>query len=65
MIAGYVSGPHGFDSLIVSYYRGKDSVYVTRVRNGFVPASRRQVFEKIRHLVSPARERKISHISGY
>ena len=28
-------------------------MYVARVRNGFVPASRRQVFEKIRHLVSP------------
>jgi hypothetical protein len=28
-------------------------VYVARVRNGFVPASRRQVFEKIRGLVSP------------
>ena len=28
-------------------------MYVARVRNGFVPASRRQVFEKIRYLVSP------------
>ena len=28
-------------------------MYVARVRNGFVSASRRQVFEKIRHLVSP------------
>ena len=40
--------------MIVGYYRGKDLVYVARARNGFVPASRRQVFEKIRHLVSPA-----------
>lgn len=29
-------------------YRGHDLVYVARVRNGFVPTSRRQVFEKIR-----------------
>ena len=28
-------------------------MYVARVRNGFVPASRRQVFERICHLVSP------------
>ena len=34
--------------------RGNVLVYVARVRNGFVAASRRQVFEKIRHLVSPA-----------
>jgi bifunctional non-homologous end joining protein LigD len=53
VIGGYLPGPHGFDSLIVGYYRGKDLVYVARVRNGFVVASRRQVFEKIRHLVSP------------
>jgi len=53
VIGGYIPGPHGFDSLIVGYYRGKDLVYVARVRNGFVVASRRQVFEKIRHLVSP------------
>ncbi len=53
VIGGYVPGPHGFDSLIVGYYRGKDLVYVARVRNGFVPASRLQVFEKIRPLVSP------------
>jgi len=53
VIGGYIPGPHGFDSLIVGYYRGKDLVYVARVRNGFVPATRRQVFEKIRYLVSP------------
>jgi DNA ligase D-like protein (predicted ligase) len=52
VIGGYIPGLHGFDSLIVGYYQGKDLLYVARVRNGFVPASRRQVFEKIRHLVS-------------
>jgi DNA ligase D-like protein (predicted ligase) len=52
VIGGYIPGPHGFDSLIVGYYQGKDLIYVARVRNGFVPASRRQVFERIRHLVS-------------
>ena len=53
VIGGYTPGPHGIDSLIVGYYRGKDFVYVARVRNGFVPALRRQVFERIRNLVSP------------
>jgi bifunctional non-homologous end joining protein LigD len=53
VIGGYIPGPHGFDSLIVGYYQGKDLMYVARVRNGFVPASRRHVFEKIRHLASP------------
>ena len=49
VIGGYIPGPHGFDSLIVGYYQGKDLMYVARVRNGFVPASRRQVFERICH----------------
>jgi DNA ligase D-like protein (predicted ligase) len=52
VIGGYIPSPHGFDSLIVGYYKGKDLIYVARVRNGFVPASRRQVFGKIRGLVS-------------
>jgi DNA ligase D-like protein (predicted ligase) len=54
VIGGYIPGPHGFDSLIVGYYQNKGLMYVARVRNGFVPALRRQVFERIRHLTSPA-----------
>jgi ATP-dependent DNA ligase len=53
VIGGYIPGPHGLDSLIVGYYRGKDLIYVARVRSGFVPASRRDVFEKLRGLASP------------
>ncbi|GAC1692680.1 MAG: hypothetical protein NVS9B5_34980 [Terriglobales bacterium] len=48
VIGGYLPGPHGFDSIIVGYYRGTDFIYVARVRNGFVPDSRRQLFEKLR-----------------
>ena len=54
MIGGYFPGPHGFDSLIVGYYDGDKFMYVARTRNGFVPASRRQVFSKLKHLVTPA-----------
>jgi len=53
VIVGYVPGAHGLDSIVVGYYKGKDLVYVARVRNGFVPASRRQVFERLRPLVTP------------
>jgi bifunctional non-homologous end joining protein LigD len=54
VIGGYFPGPHGFDSLIVGYYDGDNLVYVARTRNGFVPASRRQVFSKLKHLATPA-----------
>jgi DNA ligase D-like protein (predicted ligase) len=53
VIGGYFPGPHKFDSIIVGYYEGKDLMYVARTRNGFVPASRRQVFSKLKHLVTP------------
>lgn len=53
VIGGYVPGAHGVDSLIVGYYKGSELVYVARVRNGFVPETRRQVFAKLRPLEVP------------
>jgi bifunctional non-homologous end joining protein LigD len=53
VIGGYIPRSHGLDSIIVGYYRGHELVYVARVRNGFVPASRRQVFGRLRSLEVP------------
>jgi ATP-dependent DNA ligase len=52
VIGGFISGPHGVDSIVVGYYRAEDLVYVARVRNGFVPATRRMVYEKLKPLVT-------------
>jgi DNA ligase D-like protein (predicted ligase) len=52
VIGGFTPGPHGLDSIIVGYFRGDDLVYVARTRNGFVPASRRRVFDKLRPLLT-------------
>jgi bifunctional non-homologous end joining protein LigD len=52
VVGGFIPGPHGVDSIIVGYYRGKDLVYVARTRNGFVPATRRVVYEKLKPLVT-------------
>ena len=54
VIGGYIPGPHGLDSIIVGYYKGEELVYVARVRNGLVPASRRQLFHRLRPLAIPA-----------
>ncbi len=43
VIGGYTPGNNGFDAIIVGFYRGKDLVYASRVRAGFVPATRREV----------------------
>jgi bifunctional non-homologous end joining protein LigD len=53
VIGGYIPGSHGLDSIIVGYHKQNDLIYVARVRNGFVPASRRQVFGRLRSLEVP------------
>jgi bifunctional non-homologous end joining protein LigD len=53
VIGGYTPGAHGFDALIVGVYVGKDLLFAARVRAGFVPATRREVFAQIKHLKTP------------
>jgi ATP-dependent DNA ligase len=53
VIGGYTPSPHGLDAIIVGYYNGNDLIYVARVRNGLVPASRRRILERLRPLVTP------------
>jgi len=50
VIGGYSPGPHGIDAIIVGYHGDGGLTYVARIRNGFVPASHHQVFEKLRPL---------------
>jgi bifunctional non-homologous end joining protein LigD len=45
----------GVDSLVVGFYRGKDLIYAARVRAGLVPATRREVLDRIKHLKTPKR----------
>jgi ATP-dependent DNA ligase len=53
VVGGYVGSNLGVDSLVVGFYRGKDFIYAARVRAGLVPATRREVFEAIKHLRTP------------
>lgn len=52
VVGGYVPSHLGIDSLVVGVYRGKNLYYAARVRAGFVPATRRQVFDAIKHLTT-------------
>jgi DNA ligase D-like protein (predicted ligase) len=52
VVGGYVPSHLGVDSLVVGFYRGKDLIYAARVRAGLIPATRREVFERIKHLKS-------------
>jgi DNA ligase D-like protein (predicted ligase) len=48
VVGGYTPGSNGFDALILGFYRGKDLYFAARVRAGFIPATRREVFAKIK-----------------
>ncbi len=50
VIGGYIPSNLGVDSIVIGFYKGADLYYAARVRAGFVPATRRQVFEAIKHL---------------
>jgi DNA ligase D-like protein (predicted ligase) len=53
VIGGYVPGAYGVESIIVGYYNESTLFYVARVRNGFVPLTRKRVFVRLRPLVIP------------
>jgi DNA ligase D-like protein (predicted ligase) len=50
VVGGYTRGANGFDAVILGFYRGKELLFAARVRAGFVPATRRQLFAKIKDL---------------
>jgi bifunctional non-homologous end joining protein LigD len=53
VVGGYIPGNVGVDSLVVGFYRGKDLIYVARVRAGLVPATRRELLERLKPLKTP------------
>jgi bifunctional non-homologous end joining protein LigD len=50
VIGGYKPGTYGFDSLLVGVYDGKQLMFVARVKNGFVPRLREEVFAQFKGL---------------
>jgi len=49
VIGGYVAD-NPFDSIIVGYYQDGKLLYAAKVRNGFVPHTRREVFQRFKGL---------------
>ena len=46
-VGGYRPGPSGVDALLVGYYDGKDLRFAGKVRAGFTPHVRREVFAQL------------------
>ena len=47
VVGGYRPGPHGVDALLVGYYEGRQLRYAGKVRAGFTPHLRRDVFASL------------------
>jgi DNA ligase D-like protein (predicted ligase) len=52
VVGGYRPGPHGVDALLVGYYEGRDLRFAAKVRAGFTPHLRREVFAQVSRLHS-------------
>lgn len=68
VIGGYIPGSHGFDALLVGVYENKDLSYVAKIRNGFVPRVRKEIYSQLRSGVLPTVpltiSRKRKHLAG-
>jgi DNA ligase D-like protein (predicted ligase) len=47
VIGGYIPGKVGVEAIIVGYYQSRKLMYAAKVKNGFVPQTRRQVMEAL------------------
>jgi bifunctional non-homologous end joining protein LigD len=50
VVGGYRPGTHGVDALLVGYYDGRALTFAGKVRAGFTPHIRREVFEQLKSL---------------
>ena len=50
VIGGYIPGSHGFDALLVGVYENKQLIFVAKVKDGFVPRIRDEIFPALKKL---------------
>jgi ATP-dependent DNA ligase len=50
VVGGYIPGARGFDALLVGVYKGKELIFVPKVKNGFVPRIRDEIFPVLKAL---------------
>jgi bifunctional non-homologous end joining protein LigD len=54
VVGGYRPGPHGIDALLVGCYEGTRLLFAGKVRAGFTPHVRREVFAQVKRLAAGA-----------
>lgn len=54
VIGGFTPGSNGVDALVVGFYLRRKLMYAARVRAGFVPAQRRDLYSRLTSLIASA-----------
>ena len=52
VIGGYIPRAHGFDALLVGVYENKEFIFVAKLKDGFVPRIRDEIFPTLKRLQS-------------
>ena len=50
VVGGYIPGARGFDALLVGVYENKELIFAAKVKNGFVPRIRDEIFPALKAL---------------
>jgi bifunctional non-homologous end joining protein LigD len=53
VVGGFRPGPHGVDALLVGYYEGRELRFAGKVRAGFTPHLRRDVYARVTEFEQP------------
>ena len=57
VIGGYIPGARGFDGLLVGVYEKKELILVAKVKNGFVPRIRDELFPALKALQTASHDK--------
>ena len=52
VVGGFVSGTNGVDALLIGFHRGRELRFCASVRAGFVSASRRELYTRLKPLIT-------------
>lgn len=52
VIGGFTPGSHGLDAILIGFYRDSQLIFCASVRAGFVPSSRRKLFDRLKPLIN-------------
>jgi bifunctional non-homologous end joining protein LigD len=50
VVGGYRVGKKSFDNLAIGYYEGNDLLFIAKLKNGFTPAAKNAIYDRLKKL---------------